>query len=234
MLNSKTLIKFQLSICGNFLFRVLLLSSYQSTAKIEGDFNRNTKESLYVGAHLGQGRLRHFESEIRVNWIKAILEVDENLQKHISRYANQAAINVLLGDQYYLTLRFNLTSSGFSLPSINDLGTETGLKKLRMFSQIALPMNNLDDISTTQTLDVYDHQVIDVLGVKLLTLLGSESLLELCDSLLVYVSACHDYQNGATWDAIDNYLRKFSLFTLYWPDASCHENILFYRRVKVA
>lgn len=234
MLISKAWIKSRLILCGIYFSKIPLLTSDQLIAKIEDQFIRNANGVLHIGAHLGQERQRYFESGIKVIWIEAIPEVYEKLQTNISRYPNQTAMNALLGYKNNVSVGFNLSSNELASYSNNGFGSELGFDKLHMVSQITLPMKRLDDFFTTQTLADYDHWVIDVQGAELLVLLGSGSLLEICNSLLVEVSTRQVYQSGATWGEIQNYLHRFGLVPLYSPDASSHENILFYPCAKVA
>lgn len=141
MLVSRLRLKAQLSRYGIYFSANSLITGDQFISRIDDEFIGKSKGVLHVGAHLGQERQRYFNIGTKVLWVEAIPSVYEKLKTNISEFSNQSAINALLGDQNNVTVEFNLSSNELASSSIFRFGRELGIRKIKMKSQIFLPMN---------------------------------------------------------------------------------------------
>jgi FkbM family methyltransferase len=229
VLNLKSWIISTLGRLRIYISRVPIVSSQQFVTNIENEFIKKTKGVLHIGAHLGQEGERYFQNSAKVIWVEAIPRVYEDLVKNVSRFPDQIAVCALLGDQNNLMVDFNLASNGLASSSLFKFGNELGFKNIAMKSKIELPMTRLDNIYTPESIEDYEHWVLDVQGAELLVLKGAGNLLENCKSVLIEVSTRQVYEGGVSWKELEKFLSEFNLIPLWQPQEHSHENILFFR-----
>ena len=187
---------------------------------------------LHIGAHRGQEANFYSVLEKSVIWIEAIPKVFEELQQNIENFTEQRAYLALLGDKFKAKQRMNLSNNSYESSSIFEFGVDMDHQNLEMVEFVDLPMVRLDSLFTSNQLQMYKHWVIDVQGAELLVLHGAGGLLRGVNSIEIEVSTKVEYNGGAKWTDIKNFLDEFGFFPLWLPKENSHEDDFFVKRLK--
>ena len=212
---------------GVHISRKPLKYYYELENEISDSFIKFANSVLHIGAHYGQEASNYHKLEKDVLWIEALPDVYKILKSKIEIYPKQRAICALLGANqnesvdYYLTNNDNSASSIYKLDPDSGFNNviNTGIKKMRT--------SRLDNLISLETLNKYDHWVLDVQGAELDVLKGAGQLLKYVFSIQIEVSTRSTYINGAQFNQIEDFLRTFGFFPIWQPLQNDHTNIVF-------
>ena len=228
----KKLLKKLLRLLGYRLIRIRPQSRPSPFGTKDLDSLRALNEAqgvLHLGAHRGT------EAEVynwfgkKVIWFEAVPYIYDQLNENIQAYSNQKYFWALLGNEvgtkknFYISNKDSASSSLFSF-SKNTLSG-------KYFTNRVLIMKKLDTILQEQNISVswYDHWIIDLQGVELLALKGSENSLQYCKSISVEVSTVDIYDGGVMWEELRLWLEKKNFYPNTKPDKN-HTDILFIKK----
>ena len=180
---------------------------------------------LHIGAHYGQESAEYSSYKLKVIWIEAAEEPYKRLKNKIKQNKDQKAIKALLGDRNSKTIFY--TASNDASSSIYKIGKDMPHEHLKMIGMQEMQMNRLDTLFSKEELKDYKYWVIDVQGAEYLVLLGAGNLLKIPNVIEIEVSTREEYEDGSQFDDIDKLLRKFNFHSLWNPEESSHENLIY-------
>jgi hypothetical protein len=91
-------------------------------------------------------------------------------------------------------------------------------------------MTTLDDLFPDDSLNTYNHWVIDVQGSELNVLVGGHNSLKFCKSIQIEVSTRQTYINGSKYFEIKELLSNEGFFPLWEPGIDVHTDLIFIRK----
>jgi FkbM family methyltransferase len=204
---------------------------YDLEDEIRNSFAKQSTGILHIGAHYGQESQFYAKFGIKVIWIEAIPEVFEILKTNITNASNQTAICALVGDKNQ-QIDFYLSNNLYSASSIYKLSEKSGFKKVVIERKITLPMTTLDDLFPGNTLNTYNHWIIDVQGSEMSVLRGGRNSLKYCKSIQIEVSTRETYINGSKYLEIRELLSNEGFVPLWEPRIDDHTDLIFIKSYK--
>lgn len=181
---------------------------------------------LHVGAHYGQEAKLYSALGLGVIWIEADEKPFLVLQKTIKKYANQSAIQALVGDRDEKSVLFYEANNNTS-SSLFEFGQDMPVESLKMVKTKKLNMVRIDKMFTENELKPYLYWCLDVQGAELLALKGAGTLISVPKVIEVEVSTREEYRGGALYSELHEYLTTFNFFPLWKPKSDSHENVLY-------
>lgn len=181
---------------------------------------------LHIGAHVGQEAETYAKAGLEVLWVEGDTEIFPRLQENIKRYANQKAINFLLGDREGQLVDFFRSSNDGQSSSLFKFGKDS-FENVSTVKIEQLTLHRLDSLLSIQESMRFDHWVVDVQGAELLVLKGAGHLLNSCRWLSVEVSLRETYSGGAKFQELCDYLAQYQLFPLWNPTVGFHGDVIF-------
>lgn len=188
---------------------------------------------LHIGAHIGQESKFYDSINKSVIWIEPIPIIFSELSRNIDLYPRQIAFNYLLGSENKENVDFWISSNNSVSSSIYKLGDDHGWHGVEMNSSLKLNLVRLDAVFDKNILMNYQNWVIDVQGAELDVLIGCGNLIELCQTLLIEVSARNTYEGGSKYTDVRNFLVKLGFAPLWEPLINGHENLIFVRTTSI-
>lgn len=178
-------------------------------------FLKKTTGLIHVGANEGQERFHYEKYNVnRVLWVEADPHTFKKLEKNISGFKNQKAINYLLLNKNKKTM-FNVSSNDGNSSSILELSEHKNIypeikyikKKLLKgytFSTLVKKMNI--------NLKHYNTLVMDTQGSELLILKGAKKLLNNFKYIKLEAADFEVYKKNPTLHDLSAYLKKLNFF----------------------
>jgi FkbM family methyltransferase len=167
---------------------------------------------IHVGANSGQERDTYRNLGLRVLWIEAIAEVFQVLEKNITGYPGQRAVQALLADDDGRSYEFNIANNEGASSSIYDFGGHIEIwPSISFIGKRTLLSSRLDTLLRQQRLSIaqYPALVLDVQGAELLVLKGAGKLLHSFRFLKAEAANFEGYIGCAKLDDLDAYVSKF-------------------------
>lgn len=186
---------------------------------------------LHLGAHVGQEAGAYSNQGLPVVWVEGDPKVYERLQEKIAPYANQRAINALLGRENVDLVDFHIASNDGQSSSVYPLANNHGFESigLQMVESIRLPLVRLDEIIPPDQITAYSHWVVDLQGAELEALIGAGDLIDSCYTMDVEVSTREVYSGGARYHELADFLSEKGFCSLSDPGPGRHLDHLFVR-----
>jgi FkbM family methyltransferase len=191
-------------------------------------FIRNSTGILHIGAHEGEEAPIYFKNGKKAVFIEANPLLFQRLQKRISEYPDQEAINALIGNTNE-EVNFFVANNDSQSSSVYDFSTPNAFEGVNMESSQRLPMHRLDNLIGEELLAQLDHWIIDVQGAELLVLQGAGKLLTYCRSMMIECSTRSFYRGGAQWIEVDLFLKQHGFICLLEPGKIAHCNLVYVR-----
>jgi FkbM family methyltransferase len=188
---------------------------------------RQSKGILHIGAHKGQEAAYYADLEKPVIWIEANPQLFPVLQRNISAYPNQKAINVLLGDEnrlvdFYITNNDGLSSSVLPL---TRYGREIwGIENTEILNIHSKTLDSLE----LPNIEEYDFWILDVQGYESQVIKGAQASISRVKWMLVECSNSQFYFHNTIYSEICKVLRSFN-FVPILPVTGNHFEMLFKR-----
>ena len=196
--------------------------------RIESEIVSQSKGVLHIGAHLGQEASFYHELGKAVTWIEASPFVFKELTRNIRHFPNQRSILALLGDENRESVPFNIADNNGASSSIFEKDKNSDVP-FQQISQIQLPMIRLDALISLEEIKMLDHWVVDVQGAERQVLLGSGTLIEYCNSIIVEVKKISYYREGSKWIEILSFLKSHGFINLWEVEDEAEDNVFFIR-----
>lgn len=180
---------------------------------------------LHIGAHEGGEASYYFSLDKPVLWAEANPFVFPRLLDRISKFQNQTAINLMIGEAdeecaFFITDN-EVSSSALPLTDIGEL--EWGILSK---DPIKVDSRSLDSISTEFKIESYDFWVIDVQGLEMKVLRGGAKSLKKARFLLVECSLKNFYKDSSLYLEVKEFLGNIGYFPVLSPRGS-HFEMLF-------
>ena len=199
----------------NRIFDLLIICFKRICTGPFDTFLKKTTGLIHVGANEGQERFHYKKYNVnRVLWVEADPHTFKKLQKNISGFKNQKAINHLLLNKNKKTM-FNVSSNDGNSSSILKLSEHKNIypeikyikKKLLKgytFSSLVKKMNI--------KLKHYNTLVMDTQGSELLILKGAKKLLNNFKYIKLEAADFEVYKKNPTLHDLSAYLKKLNFF----------------------
>lgn len=201
------------------------LHSHNSQEFLFRAFVYQAKGILHIGAYDGQSFAKLYSDfQKPVIHIEANPQIYQELLRNISKYHNQVALNLLLGDRsenvnFYISSNLG-SSSIFQIKQANNFGIQN-------VSAMVLAMDTLSNVFREKELQEYDFWVLDVQGAELSVLQGAaDYLVDYCKYLWVECSINSEYIGGAEYSDLLSFLCEKHFIPL-WENNSFHSDVMF-------
>ncbi len=214
---------------GIHISNVPLKYYYELENEIKNNLLNNSSGVLHVGAHFGQERDVYHSYGLDVIWVEAIPEVFEILQTNIRDFREQKAICALVGNKDVQEISFYLSNNLRSASSVYKLSDKSRFRNVYQEGVIKLPMVTLEGLFPKNSLENFDHWVVDVQGSELSVLQGAGTKINFCKSIQVEVSTRETYINGSKYIEIKSFLQEKGFFPLWEPKNDDHTDVIFIR-----
>lgn len=200
------------------------------TTRISEELISQGRGVLHIGAHEGQEASFYDKCQVPVIWIEAIPAKFKVLQHKLQAFPNQNAICALIGDSNLPGVEFYISDNNSASSSI-FLPNPNANVPFEMIEKTVLEMKRLDDVISSEQMSSFRHWVIDVQGAELKVLHGAGELLKYCNSLIIESKRKSNYQYGATWEELEEFL-KLNGFAPLWQIGENDEDNAYFIRIR--
>jgi FkbM family methyltransferase len=176
-------------------------------------FLKSCNRIVHVGANTGQERELYCRRNLEVVWVEPIPAVYEQLARNIQPYPKQSAVQALLTDRPGDIVELNISNNSGASSSIFDFALHRDIwPEVDYIGRMRFRTETLDGLVERGTIRLpVDAIVIDTQGADLLVLKGAEAVLRQASWVKVEAADFESYRGGATLEAIEAFLKKFSL-----------------------
>ena len=172
-------------------------------------FLKDAKGVIHIGANSGQERDIYAARDLNVLWVEPIPDVFAQLEKNISGYSKQTAIEALASDVSGREMTLNISNNEGQSSSVLPLSKHTEIwPSVHFVSQIHLVSETLPEIIERSgiALESFDTLVMDTQGSELPILKGASDILSRFRFIQAEAATIPIYEGYPLLDEMDNFM----------------------------
>ena len=181
-------------------------------ARARGDFLKNCRGIIHVGANSCQERDAYKRHDLPVVWIEAAPEPYQALVANLEGYSKQRAISALVLDTDGTRCTFHVANNAGASSSVLDMALHKDIWPHVDYSHdIELVSQTLPSALAGAGIDVanYDALVMDTQGSELSVLRGASDLLKGFRYIKTEAADFESYKGCARVESLADFLRDF-------------------------